>query len=159
MDQNQYISILIESLNNKITILNEILDLNLKQSNLIKQEEFDMATFDQIVTHKSGLIEKLELLDSGFESVYDRIRQELTLNKNKYIVEIGQLQKLIAQVTDQSARIQASEERNRIKIEEYFKNTRAAYKSARVSVKAASTYYKAMSNLNTVDPQLMDRKK
>ena len=53
MDQNQYISILIESLNNKITILNEILDLNLKQSNLIKQEEFDMATFDQIVTQKS----------------------------------------------------------------------------------------------------------
>ena len=39
---------------------------------LIKQEEFDMTTFDQIVTQKSALIEKLELLDSGFESVYDR---------------------------------------------------------------------------------------
>ncbi|MDD3138428.1 MAG: flagellar export chaperone FlgN [Lachnospiraceae bacterium] len=159
MDQNQYLNILIESLANKIAILDEIIGLNNRQSDLIGQEEFDMETFDQIVTLKAGLIEKLDLLDSGFEGIYDRIRQELALNKAKYVTEISELQKLIARVTDQSASIQASEERNRQKIEEYFRNIRASYKSARVSVKAASTYYKAMSNLNTVDPQLMDKKK
>lgn len=159
MDRNQYISILIESLTNKIAILDEIIDLNNRQSNLIGQEEFNMEAFDQIVIQKAGLIEKLDLLDSGFESIYDRIQQELALNKAKYTVEIKELQKLIARVTDQSACIQTSEERNRQKIEEYFRHTRASYKSAHVSVKAASTYYKAMSNLNTVDPQLMDKKK
>ncbi len=159
MDRNQYISILIESLTNKIAILDEIIDLNNRQSSLIGQDDFDMEMFDQIVIQKSGLIKKLDLLDSGFESIYERIRQELALNKAKYAAEISELQKLIARVTDQSASIQTSEERNRQKIEEYFKHTRASYKSARVSVKAASTYYKAMSNLNTVDPQLMDKKK
>ena len=159
MDRNQYISILIESLTNKMAILDEIIDLNNRQSSLIGQDDFDMEMFDQIVIQKSGLIEKLDLLDSGFESIYERIRQELALNKSKYAAEISELQKLIARVTDQSACIQTSEERNRQKIEEYFRNIRASYKSARVSVKAASTYYKAMSNLNTVDPQLMDKKK
>lgn len=159
MDQAQYISILIESLSNKIIIMDEIIKLNDEQCALIGRDEFDMEGFDRIVIQKAGLIDKLNLLDSGFESIYDRVRQEIVLNRSQYLTEISKLQNLITQVTDHSAKIQTGEERNKQKIEEYFKNTRDSYRNARISVKAASTYYKAMSNLNTVDPQLMDRKK
>jgi len=159
MEPLKYIDIMIDSLKSKVAILDEIMQLNEEQASMVGLVEFDFEAFDQIVNKKSSLIKKLELLDDGFESIYEKIRQELNLDKIKYAGAIKEMQKLISEITDRSAMIQVSEERNKAKIEDYFKNLRTEYRSARTSVKVASTYYKAMSNLNTVDPQLMDKKK
>ena len=159
MEKNQYVSILIDSLLQKQTILKEILRLNEEQGKLIKQDAFDLEAFDRIVTEKAMRIEKLESLDDGFEMIYEKTKSNLVQEREHYKLEIKEMQDLIARVTDLSMRIQASEERNKAGIEEYFKNTRAIYQQARATTKAASAYYSAMSRLNTVDPQLLDQKK
>ena len=159
MEKNQYVSILIDSLLQKQTILKEILRLNEEQGKLIKQDAFDLEAFDRIVTEKAIRIEKLESLDDGFEMIYEKTKSDLVQEREHYKLEIKEMQDLIARVTDLSMRIQASEERNKAGIEAYFKNTRATYQQARATTKAASAYYSAMSRLNTVDPQLLDQKK
>jgi len=159
MDKNKYISILVDSLEKKLSVLDDILLKNDEQNIMITKEEFDIQSFDRAVLEKAALLEKLDLLDTGFEGIYEKIRKELVQDKELYKNEISKMQLLIASITDKSMQIQASEERNKKKIEEYFRNTHSEYKRARATTKAASTYYKAMSRLNTVDPQLIDRKK
>ena len=159
MEKNKYVNVLIDSLQQKQTVLGEILQLNQEQGKLVKQEAFDIELFDRLVAEKSIRIEKLELLDAGFEMIYDKTKNDLVQDREQYKDEIGEMQDLIARITDLSMKIQASEERNKVKIEMYFKNTHTTYQQARATTKAASAYYTAMSRLNTVDPQLLDQKK
>ena len=159
MEKNKYVNVLVDSLERKRTVLEEIILLNEEQGKLIRQDTFDMEAFDRIVTEKSHRIEKLETLDDGFEMVYDKLKDNLTQDRSNYKNEIKKMQDLIANITDLSMRIQVSEERNKIGIEAYFKSTRSNYQQARATTKAASAYYSAMSRLNTVDPQLLDQKK
>ena len=74
--------ILVESLEKKSRILDEIIKENEAQEILFKQDQLDMEALDASADRMGELAEKLELLDEGFEAVYDRIRQELIDNKS-----------------------------------------------------------------------------
>ena len=76
--------ILVESLEKKSRILDEIIKENEAQEILFKQDQLDMEALDASADRMGELAEKLELLDEGFEAVYDRIRQELIDNKSAY---------------------------------------------------------------------------
>ena len=92
--------VLVESLEKKSRILDEIIKENEAQERLFKQEELDLEALDSSSDRMGELAEKLELLDEGFESVYDRIREELIENKQAYRVEIKRMQELIAVITE-----------------------------------------------------------
>ena len=55
--------------------------------------------------------------------------------------------------------MEAQEKRNRAALENVFRMKRQEIKQLKVSTSAAAKYYKSMSRINEVDPQLMDRKK
>ncbi len=154
----QYVDILLESLERKKTILQMIQKENGKQEEAIKKNS-DLAAFDHIVESKSRFIAELELLDSGFEKIYDRIREELPQAKDGLRNEIARMQQLISEITDLNVRIQASEQRNKQLVEQYFSYARGKIRRAKKSVRAANDYYKSMSQTNFVDPQLLDQKK
>lgn len=154
----QYVDILLESLERKKTILQMIQKENGKQEEAIKKNS-DLAAFDHIVENKSRFIAELELLDSGFEKIYDRIREELPQAKDELRNEIARMQQLISEITDLNVRIQASEQRNKQLVEQYFSYARGKIRQAKKSVRAANDYYKSMSQTNFVDPQLLDQKK
>lgn len=154
----QYVDILLESLRKKKSILERLLEENGKQEKAIK-ENSDTAAFDQIVETKSSFIAELELLDSGFEKIYDRIRGELSEEKTVFRKEIAQMQQLISEITDLSVSVQTSEWRNKQLVDNYFSYARGKIRQAKKSVRAANDYYKNMSQTHFVDPQLMDRKK
>ncbi|MDE7429817.1 MAG: flagellar protein FliT, partial [Lachnospiraceae bacterium] len=109
--------ILVESLEKKSRILDEIMEENETQERLFKQEELDMEELDASTERMGELAEKLELLDEGFESVYERIRQELLENKSAYRTEIGRMQELIALITEKVVRINAARMRNKLQAE------------------------------------------
>ncbi len=153
----QYVDILLESLERKKNILQIIQKENIKQEEAIKKNS-DLAAFDHIVENKSRFIAELELLDSGFEKVYDRVKEELPLAKDSFRNEIARMQQLISEITDLNVRIQASEQRNKQLVEQYF-CARTRIRQSKKSVRAANDYYKSMSQTNFVDPQLLDRKK
>ncbi|NLG05059.1 MAG: flagellar protein FlgN [Clostridia bacterium] len=158
-DSRNYIEILIESLLRKKEILNQIMKLNDTQSELISQNEVTGDSFTDTISKKQKLIENLNLLDSGFEKVYQRVRMELLDNRELYKEQITLMQELISQITDYSVKIQTDEERNRRSIEESFDTVKQDIRQSRTSVKAASDYYKNMSKVNYIDPQFMDKKK
>lgn len=158
-DYNSYVSILIESLQQKKIVLSALAHENEEQAAIVKEDNFDLEAFDRNTNAKADLISKLELLDNGFASVYERVREEMMEHKDKYKTEIETLQTLISQITDLSIAIQASEARNKQMLEQYFIQSRKRLKNNRISVKVANDYYRSMSQMNYIDPQLLDKKK
>jgi|APHig6443717817_1056837.scaffolds.fasta_scaffold22735_2 hypothetical protein len=159
VDQNNYIVIMLESLQKKASLL-ETLSLKCDmQSDIVSQKEISWSDFDSNITEKQSMIDELMQLDEGFEKVYARVKLEISENKEKYSNEITKMQEFIMLITDLSVHIQAKEERNRKLVEKSILLLRQDIKKSRTSVKAASDYYKSMSKVNYIDPQFMDRKK
>lgn len=151
--------VLVESLEKKSRILDEIIKENETQETLFKQEALDMEALDVSADRMGELAQKLELLDEGFEAVYDRIREELMENKLAYRGEIRRMQELIAEITEKVVRINAARMRNKMQAEKQFKKSRQQIGKAASKMKASQNYYNNMNRLNYVDPQFYDNKK
>lgn len=151
--------ILVESLEKKSRILDEIIRENETQELLFKQEDLDMEALDASSDRMGALADKLDLLDEGFESVYDRIRQELIDNKEAYRDEIKRMQALIAEITEKVVGINAARMRNKLQAENHFKKNRQQIGRASSKMKASQNYYNNMNRLSYVDSQFYDTKK
>lgn len=156
---DNYLNLLEESLQQKLQVMEEINQYNLRQQELFQSEDVDIEQFDESVEEKGKLIEKLTALDNGFERVYAKVKKELEGNREKYRDQIQRLQQLVTEVTETSVSIQAQEARNKKLIEDYFRKERENIGMGRRSSKAAYDYYKNMSRSSVVLPQIMDSKK
>ena len=107
---------------------------------------------------KSACIDILNSLDEGFQSVYDRVRDDIQMYKQNYKDDIQRLQELIREVSSLSETIQAQESRNKLQIERKFRQLREETKTAKRSVSMANKYYQNMSRVSN-EPQFMDKKK
>lgn len=156
----QYVDMLIESLQKKKQLLDQIASLCKKQSELVKQDELDVEAFDKLFDQKGDMIAQLDLLDEGFDSVFDRVKQDLATDEQRsaYTNEIRTMQNLIRQITDLSMRIQTSEERNKAAIDLYFAKQRAGIKQGREGSSVAMNYYLNMKNRQIVPPHFYDTK-
>ena len=89
---DNYIGIMIESLRRKKDVLTDILKLSEEQSLLLDDPNLEPDTFEKNVNRKAALIEKLEQLDTGFESLYDKVKEELESNRDIHKEQIRQMQ-------------------------------------------------------------------
>lgn len=151
--------ILLQSLEKKNVLLDQMISLNSEQEVILKREEFDMDAFDEAINRQSACLEELDKLDHGFEAVYDRVREELMQNKERYRTEIAGMKEQIQQITDKIVTINAGNMRNKMLAENQFKKKQLAIGSGMSKNKAASNYYNSMNNLNYVSPQFYDSKK
>ena len=154
-----YLNILKDSLEKKLDVLRKIQEVSCAQKELLKAEVLDIEGFDRTVDEKDSYIKELTILDEGFDTLYEKIRQELMENRQKYAAEIKQLQQLISEITDKSTAIQAQESRNKAMLETYFKKERQSIGSVRRSSKAAYGYYQSMSGKHVEQRHFMDQKK
>lgn len=159
MEKNNYILILEQDLKKKNLVLDKMIVANQKQADALEDPNLDPDDFDRIVEEKAELIEQLEKLDSGFEQVYARVRDELQQNKDAYKEDIALMQKLIRQLTDKSATIQAQEMRNKDMMTKKFAAVKKQVREIRSSQKVVNQYYRNMMKTNYVEPQFMDNKK
>lgn len=157
--QRQYIGIMIESLRRKLAILDEILECSKGQKALLENPNLEPEEFQADVRKKAELIEKLEQLDEGFDTLYQRVKEELQENKEQHIEEIRQMQELIRRITEQSTQIQTTELRNKECVEAKFASVRKQAREVRNSQKIVQQYYRNMQKINYIDPQFMDNKK
>lgn len=151
--------ILVESLEKKSRVLDEIMRENEVQENLFKQETLDLEALDASSDRIGMLAEKLDLLDEGFEAVYDRIREELMDHKAAYRNEIKRMQALIAEITEKVVGINAARMRNKLQAENHFKKNRQQIGRASSKMKVSKNYYNNMNNLNYVDSHFYDTRK
>lgn len=156
---NNYVDILLESLESKVLVLEKLGSKNQRQTAILKKRPFDAKEFDQITLEKGELIDELAKLDEGFDLVYGRVRESLSKEKETYKSEIIWMQKLISKITDLSVSIQAEEKRNKELVIKVFAKERESTKLAKKTSKVSLDYYKNMSRTNYVDPQFMDTHK
>lgn len=156
--KEEYISILKDSLNKKNNILKQILDLSKEQTVIINEEETDWDAFAKNTEDKGALIDEITKLDEGFEIIYEKVKEELSGNKEKYSKQISEMKILIKSITERSAEIQSIETRNKQRIEAQFAKSKKTIKQAKMGTKAAMEYYEKMNKINNVSPQMMDKK-
>lgn len=159
MSLESLLQILQDSLEKKVVLLTAIEEKSKEQEKLIKKDNFTFKEIDENMDAKSALIEKLTLLDSGFETLYAKIREELLENKDQYRVQIEEIQNLIVEVTARGASIEAIEARNKAAIEAYFKKEKRIIQNKKNVSSVAQNYYKTAKNLNNIPPQFLDQKK
>ena len=148
-----------ESLVKKIEVMKSIEEENEKQKTLLKNpNEVDEAAFDKILDEKGELIDRLLKLDDGFQALFDRVKEEVGQNKDKYKDQIKRMQDYIQEITGMSASIEAAEHRNKKLAEEYFSAAREKMNYSRQTSAAAFNYYQTMNNYRDVPPQFMDNK-
>ena len=142
-----YLQILIESLEKKIIVLDQIIELDKKQAEISAHQP------------KDKLVDEINKLDDGFSSTYELIGDEVKNHPQQYREQVQKLQELIRAAVDKGVTIEAQEKRNKAALDTVFRMKRQEIRQMKVSTSAASKYYKNMSRINNIDPQLMDKKK
>ncbi len=161
-ETQNYLQMMIESLHKKEAVLDKIIEKNRAQSECIDDKEYsdvDWDRFNVLIAEKETLIERINELDEGFESLYGRIREELTKDPNPYKDSVSAMKELIAKLTDQSVEIRTQEERNRARIERVLMGAKKEIRKSRKSMQAVSNYYKSMSAPDAENSGLLDKKK
>ena len=80
-----YLDMMEESLNQKVEVLESIVKENEIQKQILEDDEhFDGDGFSATISRKGELIGRIETLNDGFETLYERVKEELDGNKDKY---------------------------------------------------------------------------
>lgn len=145
MNNTTYINILLSTLNRKEECLVKINTLEEKQELVLSNSNITVEELEDIISEKQTLLNELESLDKGFETVYDRVKKELDINREVYKETIQKMQEKIVSITELTIKIQALEVRNKAKADTMFSAKRGQVKTARVNNKTAATYYKNMT--------------
>lgn len=159
MTKQAYIQLLIDVTRRKLDVMQKLMQITDDQEELMSPENFDENQFSQTISEKDELLNQLMELDQGFDQIYSSVKDELLANKYRYEVEITSLQEYITLITDISIRLQASEQRNKNKLELLLATRRREIKQSKVSSQTAVKYYKTMTNQNEVQSFFYDKKK
>jgi len=153
-----YIRMMIDVLSKKEVHLEKLLELTTEQEALLKKEEFNEAEFALLIEKKSENLRKLDEFDNGFQSIYNRVAEELKNNKDEYKEQILEMQTLITRVTDLGVKLSALEEKNKNALELKFREKRQDIRQFKVSKQTADKYYKNMIGMQTGASYFMDQK-
>ncbi len=162
MPVDDYIQIMIESLTKKSELLDKLIRKNESQHDCVEGKNFDEIDWDEfnlIVAEKQTAIDRILKMDDGFQNLYDRVKEQLNKDKDKYVEQIKKIQSLIEVITEQGIKITTGEERNRKIIERVFGSRKKEIKRTRNSLKVASSYAQTMSGDFGMDFSMHDSKK
>ena len=154
-----YMSMLIDSQEKKLALLEKAIELDREQEEIITGAEPDMGALNANINAKGALIDELDRLDDGFESLYAKVREDFIENKDSHKEEIRTLQGLIRQITEKIAEVEALEARSKVNFENFMKQRRTTIKDNKNAVKAANIYAVNMRKMNKIDSVFVDNKK
>ena len=154
-----YIRMMLDILNKKEVHLTSLLELTTVQEQLLKREEFDEDAFNDIIEKKRAHLRRIEDTDNGFQSIYNRVAEEMKNNKEEYKEQILEMQGLITRVTDLGVKLSALEEKNKNALEANLQGKRQSIRQFKVSKQTADKYYKNMIGMQTGASYFMDQKK
>jgi hypothetical protein len=154
-----YLQIMIESLEKKLMALDSIEEINAKQFECSSARPFNAEKYNEIMEEKGKIIDEINALDDGFTSTYELVREDVQANPQVYKDKVLKLQELVKQTVDKGVSVEAQEKRNKASMETAISTRRQEFRKQKVSTAVAMKYYKSTNRINNVDPQLMDRKK
>jgi len=150
---------MIQSLNKKKEVLEKIIDYTIEQELVLSENEVDLDKFGDLINDKQKWIEQLNLLDTGFEKLFERVKEEFQLHREMYQEEIVEMQQLIKKITDLGVILQTSELRNKVRFEQYSAYKKKEIRAFKMSNTSASKYYNNMANQHQGQSYFLDKKK
>ena len=154
-----YLEMMSDSLRKKLTILQELEQLSVRQKDFFEQgDRMDDAAFDEVADRKGTLIDELEKLDDGFASLFEKTKAQIGNDRSKYALKIKEIQQQIRDVTDVSNAVETLEKRNKAAADRYFASARAELNKGRKSSGTALLYHQTMNHSQNVTPQFFDSK-
>ena len=73
MQEQEYLEIMTQSLTKKLAVLGEIRKKNEEQRIMLLDENLAPADFERNIESKAKLVESLDMLDEGFDHIYERV--------------------------------------------------------------------------------------
>ena len=159
MATSDYVIMLRESLQKKVSLLRDIIIRNEEQRDILRDEGASADDFQANVDAKDELVQQIVALDDGFESIFKKVERELSVSREKYADEIRRMQSLIQEITDLSEKVKSQEKTNADLARVKFSSIKSQVKKVRQSQKAVNNYYRNMMSANYYDPQFYDNKK
>ncbi|MBE5913020.1 MAG: flagellar protein FlgN [Pseudobutyrivibrio ruminis] len=160
MDNRDYVIMLRESLEKKADILRVLLIRNKEQEAILKDPNSTPDDLEKNMNMKAELIDRIVMLDDGFQQLFNRVKAILDEDRASYADEIKLMQELIKKVTDLTADVEATEYRNKEYAKTRFANVKKEAREIKRSGDVVSSYYKhMMSPRTTADPAFLDKKK
>lgn len=157
MSQN-YIAVLMDTLEKKKDALQNILRITKEQERIAKEEVYQEEVMEKNLNEKEIQIARINTLDEGFQSVYDRVKRVVKEHPEQYRKEIERLQELIRECTDLGNEIMVLEERNRERFRTLFTQSKRQYSTSRTKANVAQNYFRTMNNTKIMDAYFVDKK-
>lgn len=154
-----YLETLEASLKKKEKLLVSLITLTKEQEEILKKEEFDADAFDVILEKKMSMIEEINFLDDGFESIFAMIKDRVMESPKQYEDFLRAIQELIKTLTEKGVEIEALERRNQLKLEYAISRDRSKIKQFNVSNGAVAKYYSNMMKGTEGSNVFLDKKK
>ncbi len=144
MTNQEYVKMMVESLEKKVDLLKQLQGLNQEQKNILEDNESSPEDLDDNMEKKSSIIDRLDKMDEGFQGLFDKVKEELNGNRDAYAGDIKSMQELIKEITDLSADIQAKEMQNKELAKVRFSHVRTQIRESKHGQKAVASYYASM---------------
>ena len=141
-----YVNMMVDTLQQKKVILEQLLHQTKEQEALLKDEEMNMDAFQKMINLKGEEIEKLNQMDEGFDTLFRHVEKEINENRMAYKSQIQKMQKLINEVAELGIQIQALEHQNSGHFKIYLANQKQAVKKFHTNNRTAASYYQNMAN-------------
>lgn len=141
-----YVNAMQDSLQKKLEVVKQLLQLSQEQSDILHQNEPDIDQFDTIMEEKDVYLKEMAELDKGFDALYEKIGADLKEKKYQYQDQILQMKNLIRSITDCGVRLEGLEKRNRDAFQNYLIGARKEIREFKVNNKTATSYYQNMAN-------------
>lgn len=154
-----YLETLEASLRKKERLLVSLIELSKKQEEILKQDEFDVDGFDEIIEKKSDYIEEINFLDEGFEAVFTTIREIVVKKPKDYEKRLKPIQSMITILIEKGVELEVLERRNRLKMEYVIGRNKTKIKQFNVSSGAVAKYYSSMMQGDEGSNIFLDKKK
>lgn len=105
-----YLQIMVESLQKKNDVLDKITELEKRQLTLALKQPPDLEAYDALMDVKGNLIDELGRLDDGFTHTYELVKDEVQKNPHQYQEQVHAMQELIRAAIEKGVSIEAQEQ-------------------------------------------------
>ena len=157
MEQN-YVQVLIDTITKKEETLRKILEITKQQEVISKQDTYASEDMEKTLNEKEIQISRLNYLDEGFQSVYERVSSEIRNHIDVYKQDVLVLQDKIRICTEIGNEIMVLEERNRNRFNTLFSKAHTDYSTVKSKASVAQNYFKTMNNSKVMDAYFVDKK-
>lgn len=154
-----YFDALKDNLTKKQVVFCGIYDIVQEQSEVLIDNEVDINRFNELMDDKEELIKQVDELDKSFETLFLRIKDIITDNKEKYKDSVVAMQDIIREITSLGVKIKVLEQQNKMKVEIFLRDKRDIIKSYKSNSNMTKRYSQNMTNQHYGQSYFYDKKK